>query len=74
MPSLAWTPTPGSSNGAGFAYDPDARALHVRFNSGHQYLYNDVPAEVHDGLMHTDSIGSYIHDNVKGQYDYRRTA
>ena len=69
-----WTPTPGSSNVAAFAYDPEARLLHVRFNSGHQYAYQDVPPEIHDGLVNADSAGSYIHENVKGSYDYARTS
>ena len=69
----AWVPTPGSSNVSAVAYDPDAMLLHVRFNSGHQYTYQNVPADVHEGLLNADSVGSYLHENVKNQYDYTRT-
>lgn len=70
---MQWQLTPGSSNVAAFAYDPDAKILRVRFNSGHEYAYAGVPPEVHDSMLNADSVGSFLHENVKGQYDYRRT-
>jgi hypothetical protein len=73
MPAPAnWTPTPGSSNVSAVAYDPDAQLLHVRFNSGHQYAFTNVPEDVHSSFLNADSAGKFFHENIKGQYDYKR--
>ena len=52
-------------------YDPKTRILEVVFNSGQTYCYDDVPPEVHEGLMTADSKGRYMRAAIIGMYpDY----
>lgn len=42
--------------------------LSVRFKSGGEWAYHDVPPEVHAAMMAADSVGSYFHHNVKSKF------
>lgn len=46
--------------------------LHIRFNSGTLYAYNNVPESVYLGLMSASSHGRYFNANIKNVYPYRR--
>ena len=54
------------------AYDDAARELFVIFNTGQTYVYSDVPREVYDALLKSDSKGSYMKDFVIDMYRHRR--
>lgn len=53
-------------------YLPNENTLAVEFKDGSVYHYHDVPKEVHDGLVGAKSVGSYLHNNVKGSYKHSK--
>jgi len=59
-----------SSNVAAFGYKAEERELHIRFNSGAEYVYFDVPANVVQAFMEADSKGRYLNENIKGVYEF----
>ncbi len=67
-----------SSQISEIGYDEAAKELHIRFrpmmqSAGSHYVYSDVPAHIHRGLLSADSIGSFFHSKVKkGGFAYRR--
>lgn len=66
-----WTPI-DSSMISGVKYDAGSQDLHVRFKNGAVYIYEEVPPEDADGLIHASSPGSFLHDSIKDQYSSRR--
>lgn len=50
-------------------YDPKAEVLEVVFSKGKIWRYYDVPPSVYDGLLTTQSVGSYMNSNIIGCYD-----
>ncbi|WP_101294553.1 KTSC domain-containing protein [Halegenticoccus soli] len=61
-----------SSSLKSVGYDPDDETLEIEFHSGGVYRYRDVPRRVYQELLSASSHGSYFHEHVRGQYDYRR--
>ncbi len=61
-----------SSNIAQIGYDGDARELRVRFNSGAEYVYSEVPGTVFADFLDADSKGQFLNQNIKGAYEYAR--
>ncbi len=59
-----------SSNVEAVGYDVDTMSLHVWFISGTQYMYSGVPEEIFHALLTADSVGSMLHREVKGTYEY----
>jgi hypothetical protein len=53
-------------------YDPDARILEVEFRSGHAYAYRDVPAELVDRLLASDSPGAFFNREIRTRFEYRK--
>ena len=49
-------------------YDKAAKVLHVVFNSGAVWAYTGVPKKVYDELLAASSKGSYMRNNVIGEY------
>ncbi|ASC69462.1 hypothetical protein XM38_003890 [Halomicronema hongdechloris C2206] len=47
-----------------FGYDEDNETLLVIFNSGKTYQYSEVPKETYEGLLESDSKGSYMRSFV----------
>lgn len=66
-----WTSV-ASTNVAAIKYDAAERKLFVRFHSGSEYEYSDVPPEEAESLFHASSPGSYFRSSIMGQYDERR--
>jgi hypothetical protein len=54
-----------SSNIEAIGYDRDAMELHIQFLKTGLYVYHDVPQEVFDDLLASDSKGSYFNRNIK---------
>lgn len=65
--SLNWEHL-SSSNVAACAYDAEAHALYVRFNSGNVYRYANVPEAVYAALKSAASPGQYMHRSIHGQF------
>jgi hypothetical protein len=61
-----------SSNISSIGYDNDTQTLQVVFNDGSTYQYFDVPETVFQDFLGAGSVGSYLHQNIKGTYRYSR--
>ncbi|ADD67492.1 conserved hypothetical protein [Denitrovibrio acetiphilus DSM 12809] len=61
-----------SSNVAEIGHDANTEVLFIRFNDGSLYTYKGVPVFEYEGLLSADSVGSYLHRNIKGNYPYER--
>ena len=61
-----------SSNIDAIAYEEDNQELHVRFKSGSEYVYTDVPKKIYDGFMDASSKGRYLNTVIKGKYNTMR--
>jgi len=55
-------------------YDEEKRQLHVKFKTGAQYIYNDVPPEKYEAMMMAESKGKFLHQNIKGPHAFVRLA
>ena len=49
-------------------YDKATKLLQVVFNSGAVWEYSEVPKEVYDELLASDSKGSYMRSSIIGVY------
>lgn len=63
-----------SSNLNSVGYDPDTSTLEIEFKDGSVYQYDSVPESEYSGLMDASSKGSYLHQNIKDRYPYRKIA
>lgn len=52
-------------------YDPNSKTLEIQFHNG-LYTYSNVPESVYTSLMSAASHGKYFHQNIKGNYSYRK--
>jgi hypothetical protein len=59
-----------SSNLAAAGYDPDAKILRIKFQSGREYEYFDVSQDVYDMLWQVASAGSYFAANIKNRFRF----
>lgn len=57
-----------SSNVSSVAYDEASRTLQIKLRHGKTFEYANVPPAHHAALMAARSIGSYIHENIKGKF------
>lgn len=44
--------------------------LFVRLKSGRFYEYENVPEQVYQDFINSDSLGKFFGENIKEQYDY----
>jgi hypothetical protein len=51
-----------------FVYDLQAKSLAVTFVSGRVYVYQDVPAEVAEGLRLAFAKGEYFNKAIRHRY------
>jgi hypothetical protein len=70
---MAWadlkiTPTPASSNIAGYHYDAAGARLTVEFKDGKRYRYADVPEEVASEMIEAESIGKYFNEHIRNAF------
>lgn len=61
-----------SSNVASVGYDQSTLTLEVEFNDGSVYQYFDVPDTAYQELMRAESIGKFLHANIKNNYRYTK--
>ena len=45
-------------------YDPRSKTLEVVFGSGKAWVYEEVPKKVYQVLIKSESIGSYMRENI----------
>ena len=60
-----------SDNVSSVGYDKSTTTLEVEFNSGGLYQYHGVPETEYYNLINSDSVGSYLHRNIK-RYPFTR--
>lgn len=46
----------------------------VKFKNGDLYHYHEVPEEAHRACMKCDSIGSFLHQHIKGKHAHTKVA
>lgn len=59
-----------SSNISAIGYEDGT--LRVRFNDGSEYDYYGVPENVFQDFLQSNSKGKFLHQNIKGQYQYAK--
>lgn len=61
-----------SSNVAEVGYDPATMTLEVAFHSGSVYQYFDVPELLYQEMLHAESVGGFLHEQIKNNYRYAK--
>ena len=54
----------------GFGYDVALRTLEIKFKSGQNYTYFNVPEKVFDAMQDAPSKGLFITEQIKGRYEF----
>ncbi|HTW83999.1 MAG TPA: KTSC domain-containing protein [Candidatus Sulfotelmatobacter sp.] len=54
-------------------YEPTTHELEVEFRSREIYVYHDVPPERYDGLMRSESRGTYFNKHIRDEFRFTRT-
>jgi hypothetical protein len=47
------------------------RVLEIEFESGRVYQYFDVPQDIYDSMLQSDSKGRYFNQHIRGKYPYQ---
>lgn len=53
-------------------YDTDSAQLEVIFTGGGIYRYHDVPPELFERFLASDSKGAFFYDHVRGRFAHHR--
>lgn len=53
-------------------YDSSSGELHVTYHDGGTYTYHGVSEDVAMGLQSAESVGKYMHGEVRGQFRHTR--
>jgi hypothetical protein len=53
-------------------YDRQSNTLEVEFKSGRVYRYFDVPPDVFEAFLHSDSHGQYFITTIRDTYTFDR--
>ena len=61
-----------SSNVATVGYDANTMTLEIEFQNGSVYQYFSVPEVEYQGLITADSVGKYLNQNIKNNYQYTK--
>ena len=61
-----------SSNIKSVGFDVQKKMLEVEFYSGGTYQYSNVPKEVYFRFIKSESLGKFLHTNIKGIYKYKQ--
>ena len=61
-----------SSTVAAVGYDANTVTLEVEFQNGSVYQYFSVPEVEYQGLITADSVGKYLNQNIKNNYQYTK--
>lgn len=59
---------PHSSNVAKLEYEASRHELIVHFKNGGMYRYDRVPPESFAALKNAQSVGSHLHQHIKGKH------
>lgn len=67
-----WDQDVYSSDASSIGYDDETQTMYVTFQRGGTYAYQGVPEDVARDAANAASVGSYLNENIKGSYPYRR--
>jgi hypothetical protein len=65
-------PVSPSTSIASIGYDESTSTLEIEFKTGSVYQYFEVPKSTYDELMSASSHGTYLAQQIKGQFRYAR--
>jgi hypothetical protein len=54
-----------------FRYRPATRQLFVTFITSREYVYEDVPPDVHDAFRASGSKGRFFNSEIRDHYAFR---
>lgn len=57
-----------SSQVSYIGYEESTKELFVTFKDGHTYKYQEIPKQLYENLMKSDSIGRFLSMYIKGIY------
>lgn len=61
-----------SSSVSRIQYSPDQRVLRITYMNGATFDYKEVPETVWEELSIAESVGSYVAQQVKPNYQYEK--
>ena len=44
--------------------------LFIKFKTGREYIYHEVPRDEFEALISADSVGKYFLEEIKDEYDF----
>lgn len=47
------------------------RVLEIEFESGRVYQYYDVPEDIYNAMLNSDSKGRYFNQHIRGKFPYQ---
>jgi hypothetical protein len=53
-----------------FRYEPTKTELHVEFQSGRRYIYQDVPEEIYQAMKASFSKGVFFNANIRDRFAF----
>lgn len=53
------------------SYDSTTQEMSVKFSKGKTAVYSGVPVALASSVMNAPSVGSALHDQIKGAYPHR---
>lgn len=59
-----------SSHISKVGYDAESKELHVEFKNGKTAVYMDVPADVAQQVTDAPSVGTALHEIIKGRFPH----
>ena len=68
-PKLVWTDV-DSSNVESVAYDGETKTLAIKYVNGGLYSYDAVDMQVYTDLVHAESVGKFLNQQIKGRYSF----
>jgi len=57
---------------AAFTYDAPKSILNVVYVSGKVYAYKNVPEQVYLDMKEAFSKGTFLNENIKGKFPYKK--
>ena len=70
--SIEMVPVESSSNLKEIGYSTSERVVAIRFGSGATYRYLEVPPEVYDAFLKSESKGKFHREQLLGKFDYEK--
>lgn len=61
-----------SSHIHSIGYEPDEQIMEVKFKDHSVYQYSEVPEHLYIGIMQAESKGGYLHQRIKGKFNYKK--